>query len=217
MPITLLLVDDHKIFRDGLKSLLENQLDLEVVGESDNGRNAVSAAKKLSPDVVIMDVAMPDLNGIEATQKILAENPEIKIVALSMYSDRRFITRMLKAGARGYLLKDCAFEELAGAIQAVLKDQIYLTPRITHDLVSDYLTLLPSHEAVEAPVLTPREREVLQLLAEGRKTKEIADVLKVSVKTIETHRKQIMDKLNIHSVAELTKYALREGLTFLEQ
>lgn len=215
MTIRTLIADDHMIFREGLRTLLKNHPDIEVVGEADNGRTAVGLARELHPDVVIMDVAMPDLNGIEATRQINESKLGIRVLALSMHSDRRFVIRMLQAGVSGYLLKDCAFEELALAIQTVMDGKIYLSPGVTGVVVEDYKHQLASADVAEAPVLTPREREVLQLLAEGRSTKETAGLLGVSVKTVETHRKQIMDKLDLHSVAELTKYALREGITSL--
>src|SRR5687768_2276249 len=204
MVTKILLADDHQIVREGLKSLLNSHEDMEVVGEARDGRAAVQMAKELAPDVVIMDLGMPHLNGIEATRQITLREPEAKVVALSMHSDRRFMGEMLKAGAKGYLLKDGAFEELATAIRHVIANKVYLSPKIANVVVDDYVRL------------TPREREVLQLMAEGRATKEIAMDLKVSIKTVETHRRQIMEKLGIHSVAELTKYAIREGLTSLD-
>jgi DNA-binding NarL/FixJ family response regulator len=165
---------------------------------------------------VILDIGMPDLNGIEATRQITKEFPAVKVLALSMHSDRRFVSRMLCAGASGYLLKDCAFEELTKALQTILHDQVYLSPSITREVVRDYVGRLATQDAVEIPTLTPREREVIQLLAEGKTTKQIAFQLHLSVKTVETHRSQIMQKLSLRSLAELTKYAIREGLTSLE-
>lgn len=220
MTIKILLADDHKIIRDGLKTLLEKQPEMEVIGEAENGREAVRLAMKLKPDVVIMDVSMADLNGMEAARQIRKQYPGIKIIALSMHSDKRFVLGMLEAGASGYLLKDCAFEELSRAIRNVAANQTYLSPGVTDVVVQDYL-LKSSREKTSKErsfsdsILTDREREVLQLIAEGKSTKETAEILHVSVKTIETHRKQIMDKLDLHSIAELTKYALREGLTSL--
>jgi two-component system response regulator NreC len=216
MSIRILLADDHKIVRDGLRTLIERQSEMEVVGEAENGRKAVQLTLELVPDVVVMDVTMADLNGIEATRQIHKEQPCIKIIALSMHSDRRFVAGMLKAGASGYLLKDCAFEELASAIHRVVSNRTYLSPGITDIVVKDYIQESPMKPTSPFSVLTAREREVLQLLAEGASTKEIAKSLYVSVKTVETHRMQIMDKLRIHSIAELTKYAVREGLTSLE-
>ncbi|HAR62062.1 MAG: DNA-binding response regulator [Candidatus Margulisiibacteriota bacterium] len=215
MKIKILMVDDHKIMREGLRALLEKESEMEVISEAENGRSAVDLAAKLKPNLVIMDASMADLNGIEATRQIIANSPAIKVLGLSMYSDRRFVTGMLSAGASGYILKDCAFEELITAIHTVFANQIYLSPGITTIVIKDYVGRLSAPEDPESPVLTTREREVLQLLAEGKTTKQIATLLYVSTKTIETYRQQIMKKLNIHSVAELTKYAIREGLTSL--
>jgi DNA-binding NarL/FixJ family response regulator len=216
MSIRILLADDHRITRQGLRSLLDNQSDMEVVAEAEEGRTAVRLAKELSPDVVIMDVSMPDLNGIEATRQILDRSPGTKVVALSMHSDTLFVSEMLKSGASGYMLKDCAFEELERAIRTVVAGKTYLSPSISGVVVDDYLHRLSKGNLAGDDVLTNREKEVLQLLAEGKSTKQIALKLHVSVKTIETHRRQIMEKLDLHSVAELTKYAIRKGYTSLE-
>ena len=202
--------------REGLRTLIEKQPDMEVVAEAENGRMAVQLARKLFPEVVVMDIGMPDLNGLEATRQILANNPKVKVIALSMHSAKRFVIEMLKAGSSGYLLKDCAFEELALAIRTVIANQIYVSPSINDMMIKDYVHNLSKTEFSVASILTPREREVLQLLAEGKTTKQISASLKVSVKTIETYRQQIMHKLNLHSVAELTRYAIREGITPLE-
>jgi two-component system response regulator NreC len=215
MSIRILIADDHQIFREGLRTLLQNRGDIEVIGEAENGRTVVALAAELEPDVIIMDVAMPDLNGIEATRQISTARKSAKVLALSMHSDSRFVTRMLQAGAQGYLLKDCAFEELALAIDTIVGDGIYLSPGVTGVVVRDYVQHLGAGDGGIAG-LSPREREVLQLVAEGLTTKDIAAKLHISVKTVETHRKQIMDKLEIRSVAELTKYAVREGLTSLD-
>jgi len=216
MSIRILLADDHKITRQGLRSLLEKQADLQVVAEAEQGRAAVSLVKELVPDVVIMDVSMPDLNGVEATRQIVAECPRAKVIALSMHSDSLYVTEMLKSGAAGYLLKDCAFDELARAIRTVVAGKTYLSPSISGVVVDDYLQRLSKADFTNSEVLTGREREVLQLLAEGKSTKQIALKLHISAKTVETHRRQMMDKLDIHSVAELTKYAIRKGFTSLE-
>ncbi len=215
MTIRVLLADDHKIVRDGLRTLLEKHSDIAVLGEAEDGREALQLARKLSPDVVVMDIAMPELNGIEATRQILSEYPGIKIVALSMHSDKRFVSEMLKAGASAYLLKDCAFEELITAIRTIMKGKIYLSPGIAGVVLADYIRDDRKSEQSVFSQLSDREREVLQLMAEGKSTKEVAAHLNVSIKTVETHRTNIMTKLDIHSIAELTKYAIREGLTSL--
>ena len=211
----LLLADDHRIMREGLRALLENQPEMTVVAEAENGRRAVELAQKLHPDVVIMDVSMTELNGIEATRQIRASLPNAKVIALSIHSDRRFVVQMFKAGASGYLRKDCACEELTHAVRVVCSGQAYISPGITDVVLNEVLRSATEGNKRGTPSLTSREREVLQLMAEGRSTKEIASLLKVSIKTIETHRHMIMEKLHLNSVAELTKYAIREGLTQL--
>jgi two-component system, NarL family, response regulator NreC len=216
MSTRILLADDHKITRQGLRSLLEKQKDMEVIAEADNGRTAVQLAAELAPDIIIMDVTMPDLNGVEATKQILAKSPDIKIIALSMHSDALFVTEMLKSGAAGYLLKDCAFEELTRAIRTVADDKTYLSPAISGVVIEDYLHRLSTTEFTGPDILTAREKEVVQLMAEGNSTKQIALKLHISVKTVETHRRQVMSKLDIHNVADLTKYAIRKGITSLE-
>jgi DNA-binding NarL/FixJ family response regulator len=223
---TILLVDDHQILRQGLQSLLHRHPDLKVIGQAADGRAAVQMARELSPDVVVMDIAMPGLNGIDATRQMVLAQPNAKVIALSMHRDRRFAEEMLRVGAKAYLVKDEAFEELAEAIRSVLSGRVYLSPRVAGAVVENLLQR-DGHsggdgDGVAQPApsafvrLSPREREVLQLMAEGRATKEIATDLRVSVKTIETHRRQLMEKLNLYSVAELTKYAVREGLTQLD-
>jgi DNA-binding NarL/FixJ family response regulator len=216
MSIRILLADDHKITRQGLRSLLENYSELEVIAEAENGREAVALAKQLAPDVIIMDVSMPDLNGVEATRRIIGDNSDVKVIALSMHSDTLFVSEMLKSGAAGYLLKDCAFEELVQAIKTVAEGKTYLSPSISGIVVDDYLHRLAKSHVSDLDVLTDREREVLQLLAEGQSTKQIALKLHISSKTVETHRRQVMNKLDIHTVAELTKYAVRKGLTSID-
>ncbi len=215
MATRILLADDHGIIRQGLKSLLEDSELYEIVGEASDGRQAVSLAGKLKPDIVIMDVAMPGLNGVEAARHITAESPGVKVVALSMHADRQYVGRMLEAGAAAYILKDGAFEQLTSAIDTVMSGRTYLCPQAAAVVVESYVRKPFDQEGTIAQ-LTPREKEVLQLLAEGNSTKETAYTLNVSVKTIETHRRNIMEKLDIHSVAELTKYAVRLGLTSLE-
>ena len=217
MSIRVLIADDHKIMLAGLRSLLEKQADFDVVGEADNGRKAVQMAQEKKPDVVVMDVSMPDLNGIEATMQIVESLPGTRVVALSMHSDKRFVMGMLRAGASGYLLKGCASQELANAIVQVAGGKKYLSPEITGVVIDDFLLGGVSEEGANATSpLSPREREVLQLIAEGWSTKQIASHLYVSIKTIETHRRQIMKKLDLHAIADLTKYAIREGLTSIE-
>jgi DNA-binding NarL/FixJ family response regulator len=216
MGTKVIIADDHQIVRQGLRQLLAKEPDLEVTAEADDGRSTVRLVREIQPEVVIMDVAMPDLNGIEATRQIVGEFPKTKVIALSMYADKRFVTNMLKAGAMGYLLKDCAFEELIRAIRVVLANKTYLSPGVTDIVVKDYMSGASPSEPSVFSVLTPREREVLQLMSEGKSTNKIADCLHVSVKTVETHRQQVMSKLDLHSVAELTKYAIREGLTSIE-
>ncbi len=216
MSIKVLLADDHAIIREGLRSLLEKQPEMEVIADTDDGRKAVELVRELLPDIVIMDITMPGLNGIEATRQITAEFPDVKVIALSIHSKRRFVADMLSAGATGYILKECLFDELVQAIKAVAAGGRYLSPRITDVVVSDYVKRLSATTESPFEALKTREREVLQLVAEGKSTKQIALELHVSTKTIEANRRQIMEKLNIHSVAELTKYAVREGLTTLE-
>ena len=216
MTIRVLIADDHTIMRAGLRSLLEKEDQIEVVAEAENGRRAVQLAVEHEPDVVVMDVSMPDLNGIEATSQVLESLPEAKVIALSMHTDKRFVMGMLRAGASGYLLKDCASQELANAIVSVASNKKYLSPDIAGVVIEDSLYGVQQEGETVSSLLSPREREVLQLIAEGWSTKQIAAHLYVSVKTIETHRRQIMKKLDLHNIAELTKYAIREGLTSVE-
>lgn len=217
MSITILIADDHKIVREGLVALLSQHPHMQVVGEAENGRQAVQLAASRRPQVVVIDIGMPELNGIEATRQIIAEVPGVKVIALSMHSDKRFVKGMLKAGASGYLLKYCASEELVSAIHMVMAHRVYLSHDITGIVVEDYVQKLGDSDASAFQTLTPREREVLQLLAEGNSTRQIADSLHVSIKTIEVHRKQLMDKLGLASLADLVKYAIREGLTSIER
>jgi DNA-binding NarL/FixJ family response regulator len=203
------------LLREGFRLLLEEEPDMTVVGEADNGKEAVQLASKLSPDITIMDISMPGLNGIDATQQILSVRPEAKVIALSMHTERRTVLEMMNAGASGYLLKDCAFEEVVHAVRTVASNGTYLSSKIADIVTKDYVHRIPKSELSSLSVLTTREREVLQLLSEGKKTKEIADILGVSVKTAESFRQTLMNKLNVHSIAELTKLAIREGLTSL--
>jgi len=216
MNVRILLADDHGIIRQGLRSLLEKQCDLEIVAEAKDGREALALVREEKPDIVIMDITMPNLNGITATHKIVSEYSKTKVIALSIHSDKRFVTGMLRAGASGYILKECLFDELVQAIRTVAAGGTYLSPRITGIVVDEYVKRFPTTTGSRLPVLTNRQQQILQLLAEGKSTKQIALELCVSTKTIEANRRTIMEKLNIHSVAELTKYAVREGLTTLE-
>mgnify|MGYP000848155644 FL=1 len=217
MNVRVILADDHQVIREGLRNLIEEQQDMEVVAEASNGRAAIKLCMEMKPDVIVMDVAMPDLNGIEATRQVVSECPATKVLALSMHADKHYAAGMLGAGASGYVLKDCAFDELADAIRRVASGGSYLSPEIEGVVLRDYVERLSGEGGDSAfSVLTDREREVLQLVAEGHTTKQIADSLHVSVKTVESHRQNIMDKLEIRSIAELTKYAIREGLTSLD-
>lgn len=217
MAIRIMLVDDHKMIRDGLRALIERHKNMEVMAEAADGQNAVKKAEKLSPEVVVIDIGMPELNGIEATRQITALKCSPKVIGLSMHADRRYVAQMLKAGASGYVLKDSAFEELVQAIETVAQGRTYLSPQIASTVVTEFKRTAKNDDGSVFAVLTAREREVLQQIAEGCATKEIASALSVSVKTVETHRRQIMEKLDLHSVAQLTKYAVKEGLTGLEK
>jgi two-component system, NarL family, response regulator NreC len=211
-----IIADDHRIMREGLRSLLEKTGEFECIAEADDGYQAVMLATELRPDVVIMDIAMPNLNGIEATRQIKTELPEVEVVVLSMHATRNYVLQVLQAGASAYLLKDSAFEELSTALLAISRGGMYLSPAITKTAALANLKGGSSGGlAGQAEQLTKRELQVLQLIAEGRSTKDIAARLELSVKTVETHRKQIMDKLEIRSIAGLTKYCIREGLTTL--
>lgn len=213
MPIRIVLADDHEIMREGMCALLRKQEDVEVVGQAADGREAVKFVKELQPDVVIMDIGMPNLNGIEATRQMVAENPDLKVMALSTHSDGSIVAKMLKAGASGYMLKESAFSELMDGISAMSKNNTYLCSRIAKVIFNDYVNMLTNPKWSGGDGLTSRETEVLQLVAEGKTTKEIASILNVSVKTVDSHREHIMEKLGIHNIAGLTKYAVREGLT----
>ncbi len=213
MTTRVLLADDHHMIRQGLRALIEKEEGLVVVAEAEDGRRAVELAAELSPRVVVMDVGMPNMDGIEATRRISAADPGIKVLGLSMHSDKRFVREMFAAGAAGYLLKDSAVQELVLAIRTVAKDQTYLSPEVTDAVIKDFVKRRPDADASVFSVLTNRQREVLQLTAEGLSTKDIAAQLSVSVKTVETHRHKTMTRLGVHSIAELTKYAVREGLT----
>jgi two-component system, NarL family, response regulator NreC len=204
----ILLADDHAVVRQGFKMILSAQTDMEIVGEAANGREAVELAGEMSPDIVVMDVAMPELNGIEATRRLLAANPHTRVIALSMHKDSAYVREILRAGARGYLLKDSGADDLVKAIRAVAGGESYLSPAVSNAVLDDYR----KHVTNPVDLLTSREREVLQMLAEGKTNKEIAVVLNLSVYTVDAHRGRIMEKLNLHSINELVRFALRNGL-----
>jgi two-component system, NarL family, response regulator NreC len=212
-PIRIILADDHQIVRQGVRMLLESEPDMQVIAEAGNGREVLRQAQELLPDVIVMDITMPELNGIEATRQILSIVSGIKVIALSMNSDSRFVLNMFKAGVSGYLFKECSQGELAKAVRTVMKGRTYLGPGISDIVIQNFLSGWQDKPGGVFSTLTTREREVLQLMAEGNSTRNIAERLYVSVKTIEAHRKQVMAKLGLYSVAELTKYAIREGLT----
>ena len=214
MTTRILLVDDHELMREGLRSILAREEDVEIVGEASSGREAVSLARTLDPDVVVMDVGMKDLNGIDATRQIRREFPEVKVIALSSHSDSRYVSAILEAGACGYLLKANAYADLRKALQAARQGKSYLCAEVTKGVVNASLHGTPS--GMDPAVLSEREREVLQLLAEGLTSPQIGKRLFIATSTVETHRRAIMRKLEIHSVADLTKWAIREGLTQLE-
>ena len=206
--IRILLADDHVLVRQGFKMILSAQSDMQIVGEAANGRETVEAAEKLQPDVVLMDVTMPELNGIEATRRLQNVSPRTRVLALSMHKDAVYVREILRAGARGYLLKDSAEPDLIAAIRAVAKGEAYLSPAVSDAVLTDYRR----HVTDPLDLLTSREREVLQMIAEGKTNKEIATSLNLSVYTVEAHRGRIMEKLNLHSTGELVRFALRSGL-----
>jgi DNA-binding NarL/FixJ family response regulator len=214
--MNILLVDDHQMMRDGLRAVLEKESDLHVSGEAADGRTALEMCSTLHPDVVVMDIGMPGLNGIEATRQVTTHHPRTRVVALSMNADRRYVHAMFEAGAWAYLVKSSASEELIRAIRAVAHDEKYVSPTVASAVLDAFVVGPKATQRDPRSELSPREREVLQLLAEGMTSKEIAGKLDLAVSTIETHRKQIMAKLELRSVAELTKFAIRTGITTLE-
>lgn len=215
METTILLVDDHHIFREGLRSLIEKTDMATVVGEASNGLEAIRLAGELKPDLVIMDLTMPIMNGIDATREITKLYPGTKVLALSMESDRFFVVEVLKAGATGYLLKDTAFAELFDAVKTVVAGETYLPRKVSTLVIKEFLQCIPEEMSIAYQNLTLREREILQLIADGKSIKEIAYVLGISYKTVENQRQNLMNKLNLFSVAGLTKYAVRHGLSSL--
>lgn len=216
MSIRLLLADDHTIVRHGLSESIQREESFEVVGQAKDGLSTIEMVRKLSPDIVLMDISMPDINGMEATRQIVRDNSNVKVIALSMHSSRKFVTEMFKAGASGYLLKDCEFNELVDAIKSVNSGRTYLSPLITDIVVDNFVRNSVTPESSVFSTLSKREREVLQLMSEGKTTKQIGLCLHISPKTVEAHRLKVMNKLNIDNIAQLTKYAIQEGLTSLE-
>ena len=212
MSIRIILADDHAIVRHGLSRSFRQETDIEVIGQAKDGLSTVELVRELSPDAVVMDITMPDLNGIEATRQILKVFPQVKVVALSMHSSNKYVREMFRAGASAYLLKDCPFEELVEAVRTVVSGKTYVSPSIGGMVVSDYISK-PDGEGSAFSVLSQREREVLQLLAEGKTTKQVGLSLHISPKTVEAHRLRMMNKLDIDNIAQLTKYAIQEGLT----
>lgn len=211
--IKVMIVDDHNIVRQGLRNMLQNVPDIDVVADADSGRSALGLVEQAAPDVILMDMSMPGMNGIEATQRIAEEYRTPRVLILSMHKDKRFVAQALKAGARGYILKDCALLELVKGIREVAAGKRYICAGIMETIIDDYIDQIPGGPAEPGTALTPREREVLQLIAEGHNAKSIAFLLNLNVKTVDSHRQQIMKKLKLHSVAELTKYAIKEGVT----
>jgi len=210
--IRIVLVDDHKLLRDGIRNIIEQRSDMDIIGEASDGRQAIKIALKLLPDVIVMDLAMPGMNGIEAAKQIHKHKPNIKIISLSMHSGKQFIQGMFKAGAEAYLLKDGDADELITAITKVMQNKRYLSK----DINQNFLSQLNKGEPLDQTQLTSREKEVLQLIAEGKSSKKIAEILFLSPKTIDVHRNNIMKKTELQSVPELTKYAIQRGITSLE-
>lgn len=215
MSIKIILADDHVMLRHGLSRLFEQEEDMDVIGQTEDGHTTIDLAKELMPNIVIMDIGMPGLNGIETTRRIIQDVPKVKVIGLSMHSSDKYVREMFRAGASGYLLKDCTFEELVEAIRTVMSGQTYISPAIGDMIIREYTSKEDEHKSVFS-ILSQREREVLQLLAEGKTTKQIGRKLYISPKTVEAHRLRVMDKLEIDNVAQLTKYAIQEGLTEAE-
>jgi DNA-binding NarL/FixJ family response regulator len=217
LGIRILLADNHRIVREGIRTLLEKYADLQVVGEANNGWEAIQLTRELSPDIAILDVTMRDLNGVEATRQILKARPKIKVIGLSVHSDMGIVTEMFVAGASGYLTKECAFEELVKAIRRVMAGQIYLSTEIADSVIRNFVGAYSYGDDLKVPRLSAKERMVLQFISEGKSTKDIAGELNLSIKTVETHRLKVMNKLGITNVAGLVKYAIREGITSVEK
>ncbi len=215
MPIKIIIADDHRLFREGLVNLLSDSKDIEILAQAENGADVIVKAKELNPDVIIMDIGMPVLNGVEATGKLLKDFPSIKVIALSMHSDKQYIKGMLEAGASGYLFKNCAYDELIDAIHTVHAGKKYLSDKITEIMIQDYLGKEESIPETDSE-LTERESEILKLIAEGASTSEISELLFVSVKTIGTHKQHLLEKLNLKTSTDLVKYAIKKGIISLD-
>jgi DNA-binding NarL/FixJ family response regulator len=214
MPIKILIADDHQLFREGLITLLSESQEIEILAQTDNGKQTIDKAKKLNPDIVIMDIGMPLINGIEATGILHVEAPGIKVIALTMHAEKHFIKGMLEAGAYGYLFKNCAYDELIEAIHTVYSGKKYLSNDITEVIIHDYIGQEKAAHSNETQ-LSEREQEILKLIAEGKSSREISDTLFISVKTVGTHKQHILEKLNLNSTADLVKYAIKKGLISL--
>lgn len=214
--IKVVVADDHTILRQGIKALLDNQAGIEVIGEAKDGREALTLIERLQPDVILMDIAMPGLNGLEATRRIKKKFPKIKVLVLTMYTNEEYVFQILQAGANGYLVKETAFQDLISAIRAVYRDEAFMSPSISKKVINRYTQRAQKTNDTTSDVLTTREREVLQLIAEGSSSKKIAEALFISPKTVETHRTHIMDKLNIHNRTDLVKYAIRKGIVDID-
>ena len=215
--IKVLVADDHTILRQGIKALLDNQEGIEVIGEAKDGREALAIIEETLPDVILMDIAMPGLNGLEATRRIKKKFPRMKVLVLTMYTNEEYIFQILNAGANGYLVKETAFQDLISAIKAVYKNEAFMSPSISKKVINSYIKRAQDDEEKTCEILTTREREILQLIAEGHSSKKIAELLFISPKTVETHRTHIMDKLNIHNRTGLIKYAIRKGMVDVEK
>ena len=216
MPIRTLLAEDHTLVRSGIRALLEGSKEIEVVGEAGQGRQAVELARELNPELVLMDIGMVELNGIEAARQIRTAQPDIRVIMLSMHAEQQYVFESLKAGANGYVLKASAFQELLSAIKTVVGGKNYISPALSDTVMTDYVRRAKGEQKnTELDKLSSREREVLQLIAEGNSSAEVAELLHISVRTVDTHRHNIMTKLEIHSIAGLTKFAIRHGLCVL--
>ena len=215
--IKVLVADDHTILRQGIKALLDNQEGIEVIGEAKDGREALAIIEETLPDVILMDIAMPGLNGLEATRRIKKKFPRMKVLVLTMYTNEEYIFQILNAGANGYLVKETAFQDLISAIKAVYKNEAFMSPSISKKVINSYIKKAQDDEEKTCEILTTREREILQLIAEGNSSKKIAELLFISPKTVETHRTHIMDKLNIHNRTGLIKYAIRKGMVDVDK